>query len=185
MAAEAVLCSRIESQRSAIASPGDREYGPWAEDSWFDPLDGTQVDSLLRTVGCWLFPESPRKTPYGRAWNIGFRTAHILVTGILVGGHVFAVPAIRLHGWLYVSVATGAALVFLEAFPHARWLYQGRGVAVQIKLLLLCLIPWCWDQRVAILVIVTVLASVGSHMPARFRYYSLIHGRVIEDRRRA
>jgi len=36
-------------------------------------------------------------------------------------------------------------------------------------------------RRVAILAAVIVQASVGSHMPARFRYYSLLHGRMLDD----
>ena len=35
-----------------------------------------------------LFPDPVRSLPYGRAWNIGFRTAHIGVTGILLHGAV-------------------------------------------------------------------------------------------------
>jgi hypothetical protein len=34
---------------------------------------------------------------------------------------------------------------------------------------------------VPILLLVLVLASVGSHMPRRFRYYSLVHRRVLEE----
>jgi hypothetical protein len=98
----------------------------------------------------------------------------------LVGGHVFDVPAARLLPWLYAAVATGAVLVLLEAFPRVRWCYQGRGVLVWLKLILLCLIPWLWAYRVPILFVVIVIASVGSHMPARFRYYSVIHGRVLD-----
>jgi hypothetical protein len=45
---------------------------------------------------------------------------------------------------------------------------------------LLCLIPWLWQYRVPILVAVIVIASVGSHMPRRFRHYSLLHRRVVE-----
>ena len=93
---------------------------------------------------------------------------------------VFEMPAERLMVWLYATILTGAALVLLEAYSHGRWLYQGRGVAVLVKLLLLCLVPWLWGYRVPILVVVVVIASVGSHMPARFRYYSILHGRVVE-----
>ena len=136
---------------------------------------------MFRFVGRLLFPEPPRKLPLARAWNISARTVHIGVTGILFGGHVFQIPAERLLVWLYAAILSGAALVLLEAYSHGRWLYQGRGVAVMVKLLLLCLIPWLWPYRVAILAVVVVIASVGSHMPARFRYYSFVHGRVVED----
>jgi hypothetical protein len=94
---------------------------------------------------------------------------------------VFNMPAESLYPWLYATILTGAALTFVEAFPHGRWLYQGRGVFVLVKLLLLLLIPWLWEYRVAMLMAVIGIASVGSHMPARFRYYSVLHGRVVED----
>jgi hypothetical protein len=128
-----------------------------------------------------LFPEPPRKLPGARLWNIAVRTAHIGVAGVLVGGHVFDVPRERLLSWLYATILTGAILVFLEAYSHGRWLYQGRGLLVYLKLGLLCLIPLFWDYRVEILACVIVLASVGSHMPARFRYFSLLHGRVVDE----
>jgi hypothetical protein len=124
---------------------------------------------------------SPPKIPYARAWNIALRTAHIAVTGILFGGHVFDIPAATLYLWLYLTILTGAVLVFLEAYPHVYWIYQGRGVFVLVKLLLLCLIPWLWEYRVAILVVVIIIASAGSHMPARFRYFSVVHGTILGD----
>ena len=122
-----------------------------------------------------------RKPRYGRAANIALRTAHIGVTGVLCGGHVFAVPRDQLHSWLVWTILTGGLLSAVEAFPHVYWLYQGRGLFVLAKLALLCLIPWLWADRVAILAVVVLLASVGSHMPARFRYYSVLHGRMLDD----
>jgi TRAP-type uncharacterized transport system fused permease subunit len=112
-----------------------------------------------------------------RAANIACRTGHIAVSGVLVGGHLFNVPAIRLLPWLIATIVTGIVLVALESRGHWRWSCQGRGQAVLLKLCLLFLVPIFWDQRVWLLFIVIVLASVGSHMPARFRYYSWIHGR--------
>jgi len=123
----------------------------------------------------------PRKLKRGRVLNILFRTAHIGVTGVLFGGHVFDVAKSELYMWLWLSILTGATLLAIEAYPRWRWFYQGRGAAVIAKMLLLCLIPWLWDYRVPILVLVIVIASVGSHMPARFRYYSLLHGRVLDE----
>ncbi len=135
------------------------------------------MDALKRL----LFPDSPRDLPGARAWNIGFRTVHIGVTGILFGGHVFDTSEERLRIWLYLSIATGAALIFLEAYPSLRWLYQGRGVFVLTKLALLCAIIPLWQFRVYLLVMVLVIASVGSHMPGRFRYYSVIPRRMLND----
>lgn len=118
----------------------------------------------------------------GRILNIALRTAHIGVTSVLFGGHVFDIAKDRLLLWLYLTIATGGMLAAIEAYPRLRWFYQGRGIAVIGKLLLLCLIliPCVWPYRVSILVAVIVIASVGSHMPARFRYYSFVHGRVLD-----
>ncbi|MBP85703.1 MAG: hypothetical protein CMJ64_03145 [Planctomycetaceae bacterium] len=134
----------------------------------------------MKTLHNILFPEQLRVLPHARAWNIALRTAHIGVTGILFGGHVFDVSAERLLIWLYLSIFTGLGLIVIEAYPHCRWFYQGRGVFVLFKLILLGIIPLLWDYRVAILSVVIVIASVGSHMPGRFRYYSLLHRKVLE-----
>ncbi len=120
-----------------------------------------------------------RSLPYARAWNIGLRTVHIALMGILLGGHVFAMSPERLFPWLCASVASGVALTAIEAFSGWRWFYQGRGLFVLFKLLLLCSIPWFWDYRVFILLCVVAIGSIGSHMPGRFRYYSVLHRRVL------
>lgn len=130
-----------------------------------------------------LFPDPPRVIPQARVWNIAMRTAHIAVTGILLGGHVFDVAEERLRVFLYWCLGTGAALLFIEAYPHGRWLYQGRGLMVMLKLALLAVIPFMWDWRVPLLLVVVVLASVGSHMSSRFRYYSFVHGKVVQTKK--
>ncbi len=128
-----------------------------------------------------VVPQScARSIPYARAWNIAARTAHIVVMSVLVGAHAFDVAPDRLHTILYLTIGSGSVLVVLEAYAVMfRWLYQGRGLAVLAKLVLLVAIPWAWRFRLPLLVAVIVLASVGSHMPARFRYYSVVDRRVI------
>ena len=108
-----------------------------------------------------------------RAVNIGLRTGHIAAVSVLVGGLVFEVEPDRLHLSLGLTIATGLGMVAVEAFTRPRWLLEGRGLMTMVKLGLLCTVPWAWDARVPILVMAITVASVGSHMPARFRYFSL------------
>ena len=109
-----------------------------------------------------------------RAWNIVWRTIHIAVSGVLVGGHVFSVPPERLTPILLLVVATGLVLMAIEAWPfRMAWLFEGRALMVFAKLAVLALIPFAWPQRVPLLFVVIAIASVGSHMPGRFRYYSI------------
>ncbi len=113
-----------------------------------------------------------------RAWNIACRTLHIGVSGVLVGGHVFDVDRERLVLWLNLTIISGVGLMALEANRRWRWFHEGRGVLTILKLLLICLIPWLWVYRGWLLAAVIVLASVGSHMPARYRYRSVWTGEI-------
>ncbi len=126
-------------------------------------------------------PEScARGIPYARAWNIAARTAHIAAISVLTGGHAFNASRDELYPVLWVTIATGAVLIVLEAFSvRLRWFVQGRGLMVVGKLALLAVMPFAWSYRLPILLAVIVLASVGSHMPGRFRYYSVLDGRVL------
>jgi len=117
--------------------------------------------------------------PSARAWNIALRTAHIATMGILLGGHAFDVPAPQLLSSLWLTIVTGAALGVSEAGWHLLWFHQVRGLMTMGKLVLVCAVPFFWQYRLMILLAVVVIASVGSHMPARFRYYSVIYREVI------
>ena len=116
-----------------------------------------------------------------RVLNIAVRTTHIAVMGILLGGHAFDIDRERLHLVLWLTLGTGIALSAIEAGPHLLWFHQGRGLLTMAKVILLFAIPLAWDYRLPILLIVVVIASVGSHMPARYRYYSIIYREVIPD----
>lgn len=99
--------------------------------------------------------------------------------GILLGGHAFAVSPQRLMAALWLTIGTGAALAAIESRGRLQWFHQGGGLMALAKLALLCLVPVLWEQRLVILLAVVLIASVGSHMPARFRHYSVLYRQVI------
>lgn len=113
--------------------------------------------------------------------NIGFRTLHLLFIGLLLGGHFFGVDPERLKPFLYGSIASGAGLIAVEVYPTCHWLFMGSGLSVILKLVILCLVPFFWEQRVYLLIAVLVIASIASHMPGWFKHYSLLERRVIRD----
>jgi len=126
-------------------------------------------------------PEQPRSSiPYARLYKTTLRTAHLMAISVLVGGHAFNAPVSALRPLLYVAVATGLGMIFLEAYPSLNFLFEGWGLLLFAKLALLCWIPFAWKQRLPILLTVVAIASIGSHMPARFRHYSLLYRRVIK-----
>lgn len=131
---------------------------------------------MLSALRVALFPDPPRAIPAHRAISIALRTAHLMTFGTLLGGHVFDIDHSRLLPFLLATIVTGVALMAVELASTCAWLFMGKGVAVLLKLLLLAAVPLFWEQRVSILLLIVVIASVGSHMPSRFRHYSLLSG---------
>lgn len=129
----------------------------------------------------WAFPETTRPQSRTRGLSIAFRTLHLASFGILLGGHAFAIEADRLLPTLYVTIASGAGLIALEVYSIGLyWLFLGKGVMVFLKLAMLLAVPFFWDHRLLLLLLVVVIASISSHMPARYRHYSFLHRRVVQ-----
>lgn len=116
-----------------------------------------------------------------RGLSLLLRTLHLVSFGILLGGHTFAIEADRLLPALYFTIGSGIGLVALEICATGLyWLLLGKGIMVLLKLLVLLAVPVLWEYRLPLLLVVVVLASVGSHMPARYRHYSPLEGRVVQ-----
>lgn len=137
-------------------------------------------DAMAELLQQWFFPEQVRFLPGARAWSITFRTLHLAAFGVLLGGHAFAVDAEKLLPSLWLTILSGVGLIVLEVYTQGLyWVFLGKGITVLVKLGILLAVPFFWEQRLALLLLVVGIASVGSHMPARFRHYSVLHGRVI------
>jgi len=119
-----------------------------------------------------------------RALRTTLRTTHLIAFGALYGGHVYAVSAERLVPALVATVASGAALVCLEIYRTPLWLVQMRGLATLVKIALVTAVALAWDARLWLLTTAIIVGGVASHMPSRFRYYSVVHGRIIGDQER-
>jgi hypothetical protein len=117
-----------------------------------------------------LFPAEPRVFPFRRGVRIALRTAHILASGILLGGYVFNEPTTVLEPWLWSSVITGLLLFATDLFATLVILFELHAIAVVVKIILLAFIPVVWDCRVTLLVIILVIGAITSHMPGRFRH---------------
>ena len=116
-----------------------------------------------------------------RGISIALRTLHLASFGILLGGHAFAIEADRLIPTFYLTLASGIGLMGVEVYVNGlQWFFLGKGVSVLLKMAILLAVPLFWGHRVLLLLLVVVVASVGSHMPARYRHYSFLHGRVVK-----
>jgi hypothetical protein len=112
------------------------------------------------------------------------RTAHLIAFGALYGGHVYGVAAESLRPALLATVASGGALMAFEIYSNALWLAQLRGLATLVKIALVATVALAWDTRIWLLTAAIAIGGVVSHMPSRYRYYSVIHGRVVGGQER-
>lgn len=115
-----------------------------------------------------------------RVLRTSLRTAHLIAFGAYYGGHVFDIAPERMGAVLLAVVATGVLFVAFEIASAPVWVVQVRGVATVVKVVLFACVPLVWDQRVALLTVIAVIGSVVSHMPANMRYYSFVHGRMVD-----
>jgi len=117
--------------------------------------------------------------PGVRTLRTALRTAHLAAFGALYGGHIYGIEASRLLPALLATVASGGALMTLEIVRNPIWILQIRGLATFVKIALVASVAFAWNASVLLLTFAIVIGGVISHMPSRYRYYSIIHGRVV------
>jgi hypothetical protein len=103
-----------------------------------------------------------------------------MATSLLAGGYVFGASSGQLQHLLYLSIATGIGLVLIETYPSLHFIFEGWGLFLLAKLVLLHFAVVVPDYRVPLILAVIALAGIGSHLPARFRHYSVLEGKVID-----
>ncbi|MEA3274894.1 MAG: hypothetical protein U9Q81_06290 [Pseudomonadota bacterium] len=129
-----------------------------------------------------LFPPESRFFPGQRWINIGLRTLHLL--GMAGIGAAFLVPGAAdgaWHDYLWLTLASGLGLILIFVWSNGIWLIQLRGQAILLKVLLLALIPVWPSAGPALFAAVVLLSGIISHAPARVRYFSPFHGRMLES----
>lgn len=132
-----------------------------------------------------LFPTEPRNFPFRRGIRTALRTLHILATSVLLGGHVFNQPPDMLATWLWGSIVSGLLLFATDLHASCAVIFELRGIAVFVKLLLLLLVPFMWDWRVPLLITALIIGAVSSHIPRNYRHRLIFFkDKIVVDERR-
>lgn len=143
------------------------------------------MQAIASKLMCSLFPTEPRVFPFRRGVRIALRTAHILTSGVLLGGYIFNQPVTVLEPWLWSAVITGLLLFAVDLSATLAVLFELHAVAVIAKILLLPLVFVFWDHRVSLMIIILVIGGISSHMPSRFRHKLIFfRSQFAEHRRR-
>ena len=114
--------------------------------------------------------------PHARLISVLLRTVHLVAISILVGAHGYHAPKQELLPLLWVAIVTGAGMAFIEFYPHWNKLAENWAYALYVKLALLCVIPFVWNQRFPILLVVVVIAGLMSHATRNIRHGSPFRG---------
>ena len=129
----------------------------------------------------FLFPK-PMRDFKGQRWvRIFVRTWHLLSMGFLLGGSGYGLTLAEQPFALWNTFLSGMVFSLLELYATAIWLFQLKGQAVAVKFLLLGAAVVSPQNALAFLVTAVIIGGISSHMPGKYRYYSIYHGRVIKE----
>ena len=133
---------------------------------------------MLRSI---LFPKPMREFPAQRWVRISVRTCHLLSMGYLLGGAALGVPLQELTFGLWGTLISGGVFAAMELYASGVWLLQLKGQAELAKLVLMGAALLTSGSPMPYLIIAVIIGGFSSHMPGRYRYYSVFHGRVIKE----
>jgi hypothetical protein len=167
---------RLPVEAASVNHPDHRQEQSGLHRQQMIQAHPTQPKPKSRPPSPWvLFPDTMR-------WlNIGARTGHIAVTGILFGGLVLAVDFVRLGRWHLLTIVTGLILLALEWTHDSRWPHRGKGLLVLLHLGLCLLIHALPTLTVPLLWCILISGCIGSHMPRRYRHWSILQGWEVSD----
>ena len=128
-----------------------------------------------------LFPIPLRQFPGQRWARIAVRTWHLGSMGFLLGGAALGQPLGDQPAAMWNTLFSGAVFVALELYASCLWFLQLKGLAVIIKLAFFGAAALLEGDAMPFLLAALVVGGISSHMPGKYRYYSLWHGRVVKE----
>ncbi len=81
--------------------------------------------------------------------------------------------------WYIFTAVTGMFLMALDIFGNGKWIFQNRGASVLFKVFVLGILTHTQLLNIWIIIFIIFLSGITSHAPAKFRYYSIFHGKEI------
>jgi len=114
-----------------------------------------------------------------RLLDVGVRAAHLLAVGMYVGGIAWHAPAPKVRNWRALTIASGTALLVVEASASPHWPHQCRGLTTIAHAALLAPAHHWPGRAFPAAVTALLIGAVGSHLPRSVRKWSLLRRRVM------
>ena len=104
------------------------------------------------------------------------RSVHIPAAGIVLGGLFLGYGHPELAPAAWVALGSGFLMMLTDFVKGPRFLVQGGGLALMVKLALLAVgfFFFAPDRRFGWYLAATLVASVGSHMPGALRHWDAL-----------
>ena len=106
--------------------------------------------------------------------SVLLRSIHVAAMGVVLGGVFLGANHEALAVAIWLTLVSGALMLFMDILKGPGVLLQVSGLAVILKLALLAVgfffLP---EQRFGWYLAATLIASIGSHMPGWLRHYSI------------
>jgi len=118
-----------------------------------------------------LLPDPPRYLRGERWMNIVLRALHLVGVAGIGGGFLFDQDLAVWEAYWYLSIATGVALTGLYLWSTCAWLFELKGLAVVVKVVLLGIALGWPAARAELFIAIVILSGVIAHAPARVRGY--------------
>jgi hypothetical protein len=123
----------------------------------------------MTSLRALLWPEKARTFPGERWANIALRSVHLVGVAGIGGGFLFDLDAGRWLPFWYLILGSGLGLAALYLWGSLAWLFQVKGLAVMLKLLLLGVALRAPAWRAELFVLMILLSGVVAHAPGAVR----------------
>ncbi|MFH2133408.1 MAG: hypothetical protein ABIK68_23765 [bacterium] len=128
----------------------------------------------------FVFPEDSRHFPGKRWLSVIVRSFHLCFASGYAGGFLFDIPYEQLRLFYIGTAVTGLLMILMDLISNGVWLIQNRGWMIILKIVLLGQLALIDPYQKWGIFSVILLSGIVSHGTSGFRYYSIIHRRMIE-----
>lgn len=118
-----------------------------------------------------LFPHPARQFPGQRWLNILLRCLHLVGMAGIGAGFLFALSQTQWLPYWYLTLGSGVALCALYIWSSLIWLFQLKGLAILVKLMLLWIAMHQPQLQPWLFVLIVLISGLIAHAPGNVRGY--------------